>query len=115
MDAVKFLKEYNRLCDSFELKPNDCDECPLNEIGCDIMSSSIDIEKVVAVVEQWSKDHPQKTLKEDFLEKYPNAMVDDEGVPRLCACHLGYEEAFKNCDEFTNCKNCWNQPLEDCV
>ena len=31
-----------------------------------------------------------KTYLQDFLEKYPNAMLDREGLPVICPYQLGY-------------------------
>ena len=64
MDAVKFLKERVRMCDSFD----GCDGCPLQNECLDT-----EIEAMVSAVEQWSKSHPQKTIMQDFFEKFPNA------------------------------------------
>lgn len=70
MDAVNFLKEFKRMCQSYQR----CAICPLNDTEYCVMLPFYDIgEDIVRIVEQWSKDHPQKTRLQDFLEKYPNA------------------------------------------
>lgn len=79
MDALKFLKERNRMCHFFVM----CKDCPLKEIPCGIISSSpsdVDYEKVIAIVEQWSASHPRKTRQSVFLEQWPNASVNEDGV-----------------------------------
>lgn len=112
MDAVKFLREYQRMCNEVYSSDKKCYACPLCKIGCDLVSLDTDVEKVVLLVEQWSKEHPQKTWKDDFLEKYPNAKLGEDGIPYACTRHLGY----RNTDCTTeSCADCWNQPLEDCV
>lgn len=62
-------------------------------------------------VEQWSKDHPLRTRLQDFLEKYPDAELYDDGIPQVCCQLLGY---CKTCvGEKGVCKNCWNMLVED--
>lgn len=61
MDAVKYIKEFNRMCRSYDY----CSEgCPL-ESGCCILinpnADSESIEALVAIVEKWSEEHPLKT------------------------------------------------------
>lgn len=105
MDAVKFLKEFNMLC-----RKHECIKCPLFDgNGNDCMLVSREAEKTVAIVEQWIKEHPRKTRLQDFLEKYPNAPMDDIGEPQACSASLGY---CKNYDGYNNCKDCWNEPIE---
>lgn len=50
-----------------------------------------------------------KTMLEDFLEKYPNAPINDKGLPAPCPRDLGYEkDAFYDC---SLCNACWNRPV----
>lgn len=65
MDAVKFLMEFNRMH-----RNHYCENCPRGEEGCAIFGARKPyLEKLVADVEKWSKEHPQKTRRQDFLEK----------------------------------------------
>lgn len=106
MDAVKFLKEFKRMCKSYQ----GCAVCPLNDTEYCAMLPFYDIgEDIVRIVEQWSKDHPQKTRLQDFWEKYPNANLDEHGFPDFCCAKLGY---VCNCGE-TTCEECWNMPVEE--
>lgn len=61
-------------------------------------------------VEQWSKEHPQRTRLQDFREKYPNALLYYDGTPKPCCSDLGY---CKECPEVTTCEECWNMPVEE--
>ena len=54
MDAVKFLKEYKRLCDEC----SSCIKCPLEKFEDCIKA---DPEEVVKAVEKWSAYHPLLT------------------------------------------------------
>lgn len=116
MDAVEFIKEYRRMCEKYaymEACGEDCSsDCPLYGGYCDVSYKGLEPNYVVSKVEQWSQDHPQKTMMQDFFEKFPNAPKNDFGSPCLCPSHVGYEE--KSC-EATNCNylKCWSLPLED--
>lgn len=98
MDAVKFIKEYNRMCNAHDeiKKWNLVEKNP---------------EVYVLVVEKWSADHPQKTRLKDFLEKYPMARMTSEGLPWSCCKSLGYVDADKDCGHM--CYECWNTAVED--
>lgn len=62
MDAVKFLKEKNRMCDRYY--SNDCKRCPLQPAPEDGGYASCkqfeeeDPDEVVLNVEEWSKENP---------------------------------------------------------
>lgn len=115
MDAVKFLKEKKRMCDSFD---NYCTDCT----GCEIESKMSGMhcaeymekypEQTVEIVEKWSKEHPQETRLSRFLKYYPNAELNNDGTPReICAHKLGIRE-FKGCLT-ESCVDCWNTPIEE--
>ena len=62
MDAVNLLKEYKRMCDFYDVE---CGECELNAAcshhqSCDEFLKS-NPEEGVAIVEQWTKEHPVRT------------------------------------------------------
>lgn len=105
MDVSVFFKELKRMCQSLG-----CKDCPIRGSNgkCRVLNPG-NIGEVVPIVEQWSKEHPQKTRLDDFKEKYPNANLDEHGVPECCCAKLGY---VRNCGK-TTCEECWNMPLED--
>ena len=110
MNAIEFVKQFRRFCIG-----KDCEGCELyslNKMECALTSSAkdcLDAESIVLFVEQWSKFHPQKTMMQDFFEKFPNAPKKEDGIPKLCLEHCGY----KNKEECYSCIKCWTQPLED--
>lgn len=83
MDALEFLKEERRMCNSFD---TGCVKCPLGDIGCCVSPEETDeeFEKEIAIVERWSKEHPRKTRQSVFLEQYPETQIDDTGVLNVC-------------------------------
>lgn len=118
MDVVEFIKEYRRMCMKYayiESCGEECsDECPLFDSGyCELGFDNLEPSYIVSKVQQWSQSHPQKTIMQDFFEKFPNAPKDDYfGVPCLCPADIGYEE--KNCRAMDyDCLKCWSRPLED--
>lgn len=86
MDAVKFIKERARMCDSLF----GCEGCPANSqengLGeCFVgINSKYAPEQQIEIVDKWSKEHPRKTRQSVFLEQYPEAIVGDDGVLRVC-------------------------------
>ena len=106
MEALKFFKERRRMCNYYSR----CLECPrADEPNCNIEEmSDEELENFVNTVEQWSKEHPQRTRLQDFREKYPDALMKQGNCPKTCAKDLGY---CKECPEVTTCEECWNMPV----
>ena len=46
---------------------------------------------------------PKRTNKDVLLAAFPNARMDDNGIPYACPNHL---DAHYNCDKFENCLRC---------
>lgn len=110
MDAIKFIEEYKRMCSSY----NACEKegCPIvniTEVDCREEMFQL-VDKFVPVVEKWSEEHPQKTLKDDLLEKFPNTELRDD-MPIVCACEIYGFPKRHNC--MHDCRDCWNQPLNE--
>lgn len=113
MDAVKFLKEKNRMTKKCSIH---CAECPLGSEKNTTGFACGDLQReypeiVVNIVEKWAAEHPKETYLTQFLKHYPNALMDDDGIPEVCANELG----IKRDDGCTarNCIKCWNTPIEE--
>ena len=124
MDAVKYFKEKRRMLNSLGRKFQRCggvlcSDCPFSNInnGKGLSCSDFEAEypeEVVAMVEKWAAEHPQKTMLQDFLERYPNAPLDkSDGTAIICPYEIGYEEQCldRNCNDI-GCVKCWNRPIE---
>lgn len=114
MDAVMYLKEKARMIGANKKQSCNglCTECPLKKgnDGTKANCTEVEIvypEKAVEIVEKWSNEHPRKTYLMDFLEKYPNAELNEDGIPKSCAEYLGYKVSCRDC------KECWNTHMED--
>ena len=117
MDAIKFIKEYSRLCRNQE----NCNTCPLTKT-CYISKRTMERiiknpESLTNSVEQWLQDHPQKTMMQDFFEKFPNAPRTVDGLPFPCPFECGYSKnnncPFGKNNPSDDCSKCWFRPLED--
>lgn len=115
MDAFEFCRELARMCKAYK----HCDGCPIDkwekETSCSCREISITedcLRKKIDVVEKWSKEHPVKTMMQDFFERFPKALKADDGTPYPCPRDLGYSQ-HGGCGKFTSCYDCWNRPLEE--
>lgn len=119
MDAVKFIKERARMCDSLF----GCEGCPANSqengLGeCFVgIKSKYAPEQQIEIVDKWSKEHPLKTRQSVFLEQYPNAKIDHKGNLYICPYFVDKNATIKySCVCSTNCTDCrrefWMQEVE---
>lgn len=81
MDAVKYLKERNRMCDSYN---NMCDGCGFGKVPKCNRTEDDNPEKAVEIVEKWSAEHPIKTRQSEFLKMFPNAPLRENGSIAIC-------------------------------
>lgn len=110
MDAVKFVQDYIRLCAQQE----DCDTCPIHGIeGVDFCTAipeerSLEgCEKLVTITNAWALAHPHKTRQSVFLEHYPNADLNEEGILKVCPNVV-------EGSNYVNLRNCGNIPCAVC-
>ena len=104
MGAITLLKEKNRL--TYNCK--DCDQCRLYKSGfngCDELMT-LHPEKYVAIIEQWAKDVPAITYRDDFSGKFPKACCENFCVQEL------YGADAVDCYDVDDCVNCWNKAME---
>lgn len=119
MDAVEFLKTSYRMCNTYE----DCNACPVDTYACYIHGGNCreNPDGVVAVVEQWAKDHPVNTRQSEFLKKFPNA--DLKTIARMLPCSLDKTLKPLRCAKYgylsitCRCDRCrddyWNEEVTD--
>lgn len=82
MDALKFVRERNRMCKFFG-EGDGCMSCPFYREGnrCRAMFWS---EEIIPIVEKWSEEHPYKTRQSEYLKQWPKTRVEDDGIITLC-------------------------------
>lgn len=105
MDAVKFVEERRRMY----------------TLGCikkGINDYNTKAEDVVAEVEAWSALHPRKTRQSVFLEQYPEAILDSQGILCICPENVYGNAVCPKNEENVNiiCYDCrrdfWSQEVE---
>ena len=115
MDAVKFLKEYNRMCKSYR---HDCGECGIDKMrngdGCTSIIHAHP-EEAVSIVEKWSAENPAKTRQSEFLKMFPNAKLDYNGIIMICPVNIEQHKEAEFCHG-TFCADCrknyWLEEVE---
>lgn len=114
MDAVKFIKERERLCKEHTV----CSGCPANDNNRCKFNITLGDEaaKQVEFLEEWATAHPRKTRQDVFLEQWPNAQTCSDNVLSPCpkvfdinfVCHFDFEH--HNCNDCR--KEFWMQEVE---
>lgn len=114
MDIQIFFKEYDRMCRYYR-NGDDCGNCPLIKKITDRKGYCLEIckrhpEKSDAIVDQWAKEHPVRTYKNVFLEKFPNAAINEDGSLMACMVTVfGEEKKPEGCYNSITCSDCWNR------
>lgn len=108
MDAVKFIKERDRMC-RFYHHAGDCYQCPAKDCECSALEGMVDDDNIVTIVEEWSAVHPRKTRQSVFLEQYQETALDGYGVITICPATLS--KAHRNSSG--GCKNPYDR-CDDC-
>lgn len=118
MDALKFIEERNRMCDYYYRGDNalsGCAKCPGFQKTCVSVRSMT--AEYIAAVEQWSREHPRKTRQDVFLEQWPEAYIDEDGILLICPKFISadYRNRYDNCEGMV-CTDCrmefWGQEAE---
>lgn len=109
MDFKQAIRTWDRMCANFA---DGCSPCPLhkargNKTCRDWVGKNPD--EAIKIFVKWAAENPEKTIMDDFFEKFPNALRTSTGVPKACARHIGY---IKECYR-TDCAECWQKPLEE--
>lgn len=117
MDAVEFLKQFNRMCKAYD--DDGCKECPAYRYRCGEGFNGQE-EDGVSIVEQWAKEHPVKTRQSEFLKQWPDAETGDDGLPGIAPCQLNVElihgKLQEDCEYRGVCDECrrdfWLKEIE---
>ena len=112
MDAVKFLKEKDRLTKDCGIP---CKECRLSQYNNGLNMDCINLrnnkpDKYVDIISKWSEENPSTTNLDIFkkeVEKYIKNTFKDIKLKLYCSENMPY----LLCPNFSNCENCkkyWN-------
>nr|DAI06119.1 MAG TPA: 14-3-3 protein gamma [Ackermannviridae sp.] len=114
MDVLEYEKARIRMCRTMILEKGGCEACPLYNAlkrKCGFAASIIpnpDIDTIknnVDRVIKWSKDHPVKTRKSEFLKMFPKAEIKDDAI-WMCPKYISYDyRPEENCREIS-CGDC---------
>lgn len=117
MDAIQFIKEKERMCNAY----GSCVLCPAcigNECAVGLRST-VAPEQQINIVKEWSTAHPIKTRQSVFLEQYPEARLDADGVIGVCPASIVQSHRMNDgvCRDYhTKCGDCrskfWLQEVE---
>ena len=112
MTATEYMHIQNRICNYYKT----CFGCPVykkmyKNQPC-IVWICDNFEEFTSIIRQWAEEHPEKTMLQDLLEKYPNTLLDD-GIPRFCPHNLGYKKCEPDFCSSVKCKICKNRTLEE--
>ena len=116
--TTNFLAELQRLCGSRDRCTADAaneEQCPMFGI-CSCGLANFCAKDAKKTVQKWSDEHPKKTYAQDFLEKFPEAQRNWDGVPFVCRKRIygGVHSATsEGCDDTKACYRCWNKPMEE--
>lgn len=118
MDAVRYLKESERMCACCE----GCEGCEIKErVGqgnsC-IDFESANPESAVAIVEKWSAEHPIRTNADHVAEKLKEIgyEVDMEYLKGNCPPHVDdYYVNNKDCEckKCSVCRSWWDEEWKE--
>lgn len=115
MEVKEFVKEFQRMFETVrDAKVIGTELRVMGMIGLNTAEFCIGLnDKDIEMVEKWSKEHPKKTIADDFFEKHPDANKFENGTPKVCAAQLGY---CTDCrlDDYgdRDCYSCWNMPVK---
>lgn len=114
MDAVDFIKTKERMTKSCRT----CEGCSLSfenngkRMFCDTFVKRYP-EEGVRIVEEWGKEHPLKTRRQVFFEKFPNAPRDEYDYPKICPNTCGLGDVSNLESTSITCIDCWDKPAPD--
>ena len=111
MDAVEFLNEGTRMCNSYEA----CVGCPMYPTD-DCCMVKMNLKQMISIVEQWAKEHPVKTRQSEFLKMFPNASVGYNGTLVICPSQADTKAVAECVRSERNCDKCkhdfWLKEIE---
>lgn len=103
------IHDYARMCKAHAY----CEGCPMVDVWNDGACDEALIERTAeceAIIDKWCSEHPQKTYKQDFLEKFPKAAMYGNGCLIDCRNNV-YGWKGRAC--IGNCIVCWHEVMPE--
>lgn len=110
---IATIYDERRMCDFYKTSNHkherNCTMCPFSSAQnkdksfCDVYKDN-HLDEANEIILKWRDEHPQKTYKDDFLEKFPNAAVAGDNNAGTCRKFIYGQE---NCRGY--CTECWNE------
>ena len=102
MDAIKFLKAVDRMCEVSRTQKGGCEHCPFHDnkkapYDCQRSymwyydTDEITYKEMVFKVGKWDKEHPVKTRQSEFLKVFPRASLTGNGILTIKPCVIDTE------------------------
>lgn len=121
-EFVEVMRQRAQMCKQYKYCYQGCILADLLE-GCGT-ANCMEYAKVYpaefeSAVMTWAKNNPEKTMKDVFFEKFPNAPRDELGDPRMCPLDVGFPArpdgaGFEGeCHTEEPCTGCWNRPAPE--
>lgn len=107
MEFKEAMRVLHHICGAHD----ECQRCPIHIVCCEGISERP--EEAEAILAKWAEEHPEKTIADDFFEKFPKAPRDDTNNPYPCAKDCGYSKPPYCKRVPVNCDSCWRRPLEE--
>lgn len=99
MDAVEFIREWKRMCESTECCGDCAGRAARGKGGTCMLQNVENPAKLAAAVEEWSKEHPRKTRQSEFLKQWPKAKKAEDGVLCIRPCFLMADYQKESCKD----------------
>lgn len=109
MDAVEFLKQFNRMCKAYN--DDGCKECPAYRHRCGEEFDGQE-EDGVSIVEQWAKEHPVITRQNKLLNLFPLMDAIEDGCIEICP--LLFDRSFHDRNDRGWCTENDNKVCPEC-
>lgn len=66
-------------------------------------------DEAIAIVQKWSDEHPPKTYRDDFFEKFPGAVKDKDGYPLFAPDYIYNKDLFRGMNHY----DAWDKVMEE--
>lgn len=101
------IKDLNRMC----IMQTSCINCPLQSKDFTCLPDSLP-DDADEIVDKWVEEHKPKTYLADFKKKFPNARINNNGIPSMCV-HFMYGD--DTCECCWDCNKCWRKEMPERV